>query len=111
MSNSFSISNRVYDGSAGGSGNPNPLCWITGQVNGKNVFPAVFFAYLMAANSAGQMQTALTAAIVRGSRWFTVQAVADSNSVSKFFTVQIFRHTDHGSISTASRSGISGFDR
>jgi hypothetical protein len=63
MSNSYSISNCVYDGSAGGTGYPNPLCWITGSVNGLRVFPPVFFTYLMAANAAGgsSMQQALTA--------------------------------------------------
>jgi hypothetical protein len=63
MSNSYSISNCVYDGSAGGSGDPNPLCTIYGTVNTKPVFPAVFFNYLMAANAAGgsSMQLALTA--------------------------------------------------
>lgn len=59
--NTFSISNCVYDGSSGGSGDPNPLCGIEGTVNGLRVFPRVFFAYLMAANAANQMQAALTA--------------------------------------------------
>ena len=58
--NNFSISNCVYDGSSGGSGDPNPLCIVYGTVNGKRVFPQIFFAYLMAANAAGQMQAALT---------------------------------------------------
>lgn len=61
MSNSFSISNCVYDGTSGGPGDANPLCEIIGTVNGLRVFPRVFFAYLMAANAAGQMQQALTA--------------------------------------------------
>jgi hypothetical protein len=61
MSNSYSISSCVYDGTSGGNGDPNPLCGITGTVNGSRVFPLVFFAYLMAANAAGQMQPALTA--------------------------------------------------
>ncbi len=56
--NSFVITNCTYDGS---SGDTNPLCGITGTVNGLRVFPRVFFAYLMAANAAGQMQAALTA--------------------------------------------------
>jgi hypothetical protein len=51
----------VYDGTSGGSGDPNPLCMIYGEVNGKNVFPRAFFAYLLDANAAGQMQAALTA--------------------------------------------------
>jgi len=67
MSNSYSISNCVYDGSAGGSGDSNPLCWITGTVNGLRVFPSVFFAYLTAANAAGQIQQALTAIMFN---WF-----------------------------------------
>ncbi len=56
--NSYSVSNCTYDGS---SGDPNPQCWIYGQVNGKNVFATAFFAYLMAASTANQMQQALTA--------------------------------------------------
>jgi hypothetical protein len=62
--NSYSISNCVYDGS---SGNPNPLCSTSGTVNGQRVFPAVFFAYLMSANTAGQMEAALTAIMFN---WF-----------------------------------------
>src|SRR6267143_1279468 len=61
MSNSFNISSCIYDGTSGGNGDPDPLCGITGTVNGKAVFPRVFFAYLMAANATGQMQAALTA--------------------------------------------------
>ena len=61
MSDNFSVSNCVYDGTSGGQGDPNPLCWIIGQVNGKRVWASVFFAYLMNANAAGQMQQALTA--------------------------------------------------
>ena len=56
--NSFIITNCIYDGS---SGDPNPQCWIYGQVNGTRVFATAFFAYLMAANAANQMQAALTA--------------------------------------------------
>ena len=63
MANNFSVSNCVYDGSSGGSGNPNPLCWIYGQVNRKPVYAVAFFAYLAAANLAGQMQQALTAVV------------------------------------------------
>jgi hypothetical protein len=59
--NSYSVASVSYDGTSGGSGSPNPLCWITGTVNGLRVFPAVFFAYLMAASAAGQMEAALTA--------------------------------------------------
>ena len=55
--NSFVVSAAVYNGT---SGDPNPLCCITGTVNGKSVFPLVFFGYLSAANAAGQMQAALT---------------------------------------------------
>lgn len=61
MSNLFVVTNCVYDGTTGGNGDPNPLCYISGTVNGKNVFANVFFAYLMAASAAGQMQQALTA--------------------------------------------------
>jgi hypothetical protein len=61
--NSFSVSSCAYDGTSGGSGDPNPLCTIQGTVNGLQVFPQVFFAYLMAANAAGQMQQALTAVL------------------------------------------------
>jgi hypothetical protein len=58
--NTFSVSNCSYDGT---SGDPNPLVGISGTVNGKNVFPLVFFRYLTAANEAGGsgMQNALTA--------------------------------------------------
>jgi hypothetical protein len=58
---SFTVTNCTYDGTWGGPGDPDPLVWITGKVNGKNVFPRVFFAYLAAANAAGQMQAGLTA--------------------------------------------------
>lgn len=58
MSNSFTVTACTYDGT---SGDPNPLCTVVGSVNGNNVFAAVFYRYLMAANAAGQMQSALTA--------------------------------------------------
>jgi hypothetical protein len=61
MTNDFTIITAQYDGTWGGSGDPDPLVSITGAVNGKNVFPWVFFAYLAAANAARQMQAALTA--------------------------------------------------
>jgi hypothetical protein len=60
MSN-FTIITAQYDGTSGGSGDPDPLVSITGTVNGKNVYPRVFFGYLAAANATGQMQSALTA--------------------------------------------------
>ena len=56
--NSFVVSNCVYDGT---SGDPNPLCLVTGTVNGKNIFAQAFFRYLMAADAVDQMQAALTA--------------------------------------------------
>jgi hypothetical protein len=59
-SNAFSVTNCTYDGT---SGDPNPLCCIPGTVNGFRVFPLVFFRYLDAANTAGQMQQALTVAM------------------------------------------------
>jgi hypothetical protein len=56
---SFSVSNCFYDGT---SGDPNPLCYVTGSVNGLNVpLAPAFFRYLMAADAADQMQVALTA--------------------------------------------------
>ena len=58
--NSFTVTNCVYDGT---SGDPNPLCCVSGTVNGKSVFPLVFFRYLTAANDAGGVQAALTAAL------------------------------------------------
>ncbi len=61
MSNSFAVTNCFYDGT---SGDPNPICYVQGTVNGKNVWYApAFFRYLMAANAAGQMQEALTPAM------------------------------------------------
>ena len=60
MSN-FKVMNCAYNGSAGGLGNPNPLCWVEGSVNGKRVRPSVFLAYLKAASAAGKMQEGLTA--------------------------------------------------
>jgi hypothetical protein len=60
MSNSFIITGCSYDGT---SGDPNPLVGIAGTVNGFRVFPLVWFRYLDAANAAGQMQQALTAAM------------------------------------------------
>lgn len=59
MNNSYSVSSCTYDGSA--PGDSNPMCAITGTVNGKRVFPRAFFQYLAAAKAAGQMQQALTA--------------------------------------------------
>lgn len=41
--NSFVISNCTYDGT---SGDPNPLCLVTGTVNGKNLYALTFFRYL-----------------------------------------------------------------
>jgi hypothetical protein len=59
--NSFTVVSAVYDGTA--PGYPNPMVLISGTVNGKNVFPRVFFRYLDAANAAGGsgMQSALSA--------------------------------------------------
>jgi hypothetical protein len=54
----FVVSNCTYDGT---SGDPNPLCYVIGTVNGWNVYPPTFFRYLMAASAANDMQTALTA--------------------------------------------------
>ena len=56
--NSFVVSNCTYDGT---SGSANPLCLVTGTVNGKNTFAQIYFRYLMAASAADQMQAALTA--------------------------------------------------
>ena len=56
--NSFVVSNCTYDGTSGDS---NPLCLVTGSVNGKNIFAQTFFRYLMAASTGDQMQAALTA--------------------------------------------------
>ena len=56
--NNYAISSCVYDGSAA---DLNPLCTIAGTVNGTDVFPQVFYRYLMAASAANQMQAALTA--------------------------------------------------
>jgi hypothetical protein len=58
MSNTFVVSNCTYDGT---SGSANPLCLVTGTVNGKGIFAQTFFRYLMAASAADQMQAALTA--------------------------------------------------
>jgi hypothetical protein len=52
----FAVSNCTYDGT---SGSPNPLCTVTGTVNGRNVYVLAFFAYLIAASAASQMQAAL----------------------------------------------------
>ena len=59
MSNSLVVTNCFYDGT---SGNPNPLCYVSGTVNGLNVpLAPAFFKYLMAADAADEMQAALTA--------------------------------------------------
>jgi hypothetical protein len=58
---SFTVLSCVYDGTA--PNDPNPLCIIQGAVNNKTVYPRVFFAYLMAASAAGQIQQALTAVL------------------------------------------------
>jgi hypothetical protein len=58
--NSFVVPNCTYDGT---SGDPNPLCYVIGTVNGMNVDPPTFFRYLMAASTAGQMQATLAAAM------------------------------------------------
>jgi hypothetical protein len=56
---SFSVSNCFYDGT---SVAPDPLCCVTGSVNGLNVpLAPAFLRYLMAANATDQMQAALTA--------------------------------------------------
>jgi hypothetical protein len=59
--NSFVVSNCTYDGT---SGDPNPLCLVTGTVNGKNIFAQAYFRFLMAAEAVDQMQAALTAAML-----------------------------------------------
>jgi len=56
--NSFVVRNAIYDGT---SGDPNPLCLVSGTVNGNLVFAQPCFRYLMAASAAGQMRVALTA--------------------------------------------------
>ena len=53
----FVVSNCTYDGT---SGDPIPICIVTGTVNGWKVDLQTFFRYLMAASAAGQMQAALT---------------------------------------------------
>jgi hypothetical protein len=58
MSNSFTVTTCSYDGT---SGDPNPICFVVGSVNGNKVFAATFYRYLMAASAAGQLQSALTA--------------------------------------------------
>jgi hypothetical protein len=58
MSNSYVVSNCTYDGT---SGSANPLCTVTGAVNGKNVYALAFFSFLMSASSANLMQQALSA--------------------------------------------------
>jgi hypothetical protein len=59
MSNSFVVTNCFYDGT---SGDPNPLCYVAGSVNGLNVpLAPAYFRYLMAADAVDQMQAALTA--------------------------------------------------
>ena len=58
MSNSFVVTNCFYDDP---SGDPNPLCYVTGTVNGLNVpLAPAFFRYLMAADATDQMLAALT---------------------------------------------------
>jgi hypothetical protein len=42
MSNSCVVSNCTYDGA---SGSANPLCLVTGTVNGKGIFAQTFFRY------------------------------------------------------------------
>jgi hypothetical protein len=59
--NSFVVSNCTYDGT---SGDPNPLCLVTGTVNGKNLYALTFFRYLMAAEAVDQMEAALTAVML-----------------------------------------------
>lgn len=54
----FTVTTCTYDGT---SGSPNPLCTVVGTVNGEFIYAVAFFAYLAAANDAGQMQAALTA--------------------------------------------------
>jgi hypothetical protein len=56
----FTIVSCGYNGSAGGNGESNSLCWIAGNVNGKSVYPSVFLGYLKTASAAGKMQEALT---------------------------------------------------
>jgi hypothetical protein len=58
--NSFTVTDCGYDGT---SGDLNPLCCISGTVNGQPVFPLVFFAYLAAANDAGKIRAALTSVL------------------------------------------------
>ena len=57
----YSVTSCTYNGTGGEFGPPNPLCFVSGVVNGKAVYANVFFAYLAAANAAGKMQQALTA--------------------------------------------------
>lgn len=57
----FMVVSCTYNGSAGGFGESNPLCWVEGGVNGNPVHPSVFLACLKAASAAGKMQEALTA--------------------------------------------------
>jgi hypothetical protein len=83
----FQISSCLYDGSAGGSGDSNPLCMIYGTVNGKNVFAQVFFKYLMAANAAGQMQQALSAIMFN---WYVIVYGYTLAPVPQFIKIPVY---------------------
>jgi hypothetical protein len=41
--NNFTVVSCGYNGSAGGEGESNPLCWIGGSVNGLGVNSCVFW--------------------------------------------------------------------
>jgi hypothetical protein len=54
MSHVFTVLSCGYDGTTGGSGDPNPLCWLQGTVDGvRTNYIAIYYDQIAQANAVG----------------------------------------------------------
>jgi hypothetical protein len=54
MSHVFTVISCTYDGTSGGSGDPNPLCWLHGTVDGvPTAWIGVYYNTIAQANAVG----------------------------------------------------------
>jgi len=83
--NNYTITNCVYDGT---SGDPNPICTISGTVNGNRVFaPNIFLRLSRSRECCGPDAAGLNSGVVqrvRGYLRFRIQAVLAASTDSNF---------------------------
>jgi hypothetical protein len=60
MSYDYAILNCTYPSGL----DPNPICRVSGTVEGYGCFPSIFYQYLASADAAGQLQEAVGAALL-----------------------------------------------